>query len=120
MQDRLTLLIIESEPTHGISTRRLLLENARHNVLTAYSAAEGLALFSLHPVDAVVVDSRLDDVRCDDIARQMKDSKPAIPIIALSAVPGTPEQICKAADHVHPAFDPAGLLRLLEHIAGEN
>ena|SRR5947209_6485735 len=118
MHDRLTFLIIETEPQHGISTRRLLLENARHNVLTAYSGAEGLRLFGAHPVDAVVVDSRIGDLECRDIARQMKHSRPATPIIALSPVAGTPDEICKAADHVHPTFDPTGLLRLLEQVAG--
>jgi len=42
---RLSFLIIETEPSDGLSTRKLLLESAKHNVITAYSGKEGVETF---------------------------------------------------------------------------
>ena len=41
-EHRLSFLIIEAEPSDGLSTRKLLLESAKHNVITAYSGKEGV------------------------------------------------------------------------------
>ena len=46
---RATFLIVEVEPPEGISARKLVLETAKHNVITAYSAHEGLELFHRFP-----------------------------------------------------------------------
>src|SRR4051812_2283525 len=42
---RLGFLIIESERSDGLSTRKLLLESAKHNVVTAYSGKEGVEMY---------------------------------------------------------------------------
>ena len=41
---RLVILMIEVEQPEGISARKLILEAARHNVLTAYSGRVGIEL----------------------------------------------------------------------------
>jgi CheY-like chemotaxis protein len=54
---RLGFLIIESERTDGLSTRKLLLESAKHNVVTAYSGTEGVEMYNRFPsVDAVCIE----------------------------------------------------------------
>jgi CheY-like chemotaxis protein len=51
---RLGFLIIESERTDGPSTRKLLLESAKHNVVTAYSGKESVEMYKRFPnVDAI-------------------------------------------------------------------
>ena len=37
---RLAFLVIEPEPHEALSTRKLVLETAKHNVITAHSACE--------------------------------------------------------------------------------
>jgi len=59
---RLVILMIEVEQPEGVSTRKLVLETARHNVITAYSTDTGLRLLRRFPnVDVVVVHTELDD-----------------------------------------------------------
>ena len=55
-------MIVEAEPAEGLSTHQLLIETAKHNVLTAYSAREGLHMLERFPnVDAIVFDTALRD-----------------------------------------------------------
>jgi hypothetical protein len=42
---RLVVLMIEVEQPEGLSTQKLVLETARHNVITAYTAAVGMKLY---------------------------------------------------------------------------
>lgn len=52
----LVILMIESEQPEGLSARKLVVETAKHNVITAYSADEGLDLLRRFPnVDVVLV-----------------------------------------------------------------
>lgn len=53
---RLSFLVVENEPGQGLFTRKLLLESAKHNVVTAHSAQEGREMFERFPkVDSVVI-----------------------------------------------------------------
>ncbi len=113
-----TFLIIEVEPAEGISTRKLVVETAKMNVLTAYSGREGLELFARFPaVDAVVLHARLDDMRCEETIRHIKTRQPDKPVVVLA--PGDNFQ-CPSADHVVSAYDPHRLLQLLQSIAAAN
>jgi DNA-binding NtrC family response regulator len=115
-EDRLTFLIVESEPGQGLSTRKLLIETAKHNVLTAYSGREGLRMLERFPnVDAVAVDATLEDVPCEEFVKEVKKRNPRVKIVALS-----PNQVrfdCGQAELVN-SHDPAELLKLLESLGG--
>ena len=81
---RLTFLIVEAEPAQGLSTRKLLLESAKHNVITAYSSEEGLQMFKRFPqVDAIVIDGELKGN--SRLAKQVREVNPDIRIICLSS-----------------------------------
>ena len=113
-----TFLIIEVEPAEGISTRKLVVETAKMNVLTAYSGREGLDVFARFPaVDAVVLHARLNDMPCETIIQQIKARRPDAPIVVLA--PAENYQ-CPSADHVVSAYDPHGLLLVLQSIAAAN
>jgi CheY-like chemotaxis protein len=111
---RLSFLIVESEPQQGLSTRKLLIESAKHNVVTAHSAKEGLEMFKRFPnVDAVVIDSELKDN--EQLARQVKEQNRDIQIVCLTA-----RVAAKApwADETANPHDPAELLKMLERMGG--
>lgn len=76
---RAVFLIIEMEQPEGLSSRKLVIETAKHNVLTAYSGKEGLEIFRKHEVDAVVIHSSITDMPCSDVAKQIKEHKPQTP-----------------------------------------
>jgi DNA-binding response OmpR family regulator len=110
-------LVIDREFPGSISTRKLVIETAKFNVLTAYSGREALELFRRFPaVSGVVLDGGLDDLSCGDIAREIKRLHPSIPIILIAA-PGMVE--CPDADYVLETFDPAKLLDTLRRLKPE-
>jgi CheY-like chemotaxis protein len=113
---RPTFLVIEPQPLEGISTRKLVLETALYNVLTAYSGGEGIELLDKFPdVDAVVVHMAIPDLACLEVIGAIKKRQPRLHVLALS--PGI-NQECQGADRVLSSHDPQILLRELREIAG--
>ena len=110
-------LVIDREFPGSISTRKLVIETAKFNVLTAYSGQEALDVFTRFPaVSGVVLDGGLDDVSCDVVAAKLKVIQPSIPIIVI-ATPGFAG--CPQADYQLESFDPAKLLEILRSLKPE-
>jgi hypothetical protein len=66
-------LVVDREFPGSISTRKLVIETAKLNVLTAYSGQEALETFRRFPaVAGVVLDGGLDDLPFAELARQIK------------------------------------------------
>jgi CheY-like chemotaxis protein len=115
--NRPCFLVIDREFPGSISTRKLVIETAKFNVLTAYSGKEALEVFNRFPaVSGIVLDGGLEDVSCSELARQMKSVQPQIPIIVI-ATPGFTG--CPAADFQLESFDPAKLLEILRGLKPE-
>jgi DNA-binding response OmpR family regulator len=110
-------LVIDREFPGSISTRKLVIETAKFNVLTAYSGKEALETFKRFPaVHGIILDGGLEDVRCDDLAREIKTLNPTLPIIVIAA-PGF--QGCPDADYQLESFEPAKLLDILRALKPE-
>jgi DNA-binding response OmpR family regulator len=109
-------LVIDREFPGNISTRKLVIETAKFNVLTAYSSFEAVATLQTFPaVTGVVLDSGLTDMPCTQLIAQLKQVKP-VPIIAIS-VPGSADG--EGADYYLESFNPARLLALLQSLVPE-
>ncbi|HEX4576075.1 MAG TPA: response regulator [Edaphobacter sp.] len=112
--NRPCFLVIDREFPGSISTRKLVIETAKFNVLTAYSGREALEVFTRFPaVSGIVLDGGLDDVSCSDVVREVKQLQPTIPIIVIAA-PGF--NGCSGADYLLESFDPAKLLEILRSL----
>jgi hypothetical protein len=67
--NRPCFLVIDREFPGSISTRKLVIETAKFNVLTAYSGKEAIEMITRFPaVSGVVLDGGLEDVPCDEVA----------------------------------------------------
>jgi DNA-binding NtrC family response regulator len=75
----------KKEQPEGLSSRKLIVETAKYNALTAFSAKEGLEIFKEHPVNAVVLHSSVQGIPCDSMVKQIKKQQPDMPVIILSA-----------------------------------
>ena len=84
----LVLCIDDAEVT--LRVRQLLLASAGYSVLTASSGEHGLELFKQHPVDLVIADHFLSDKTGVEIAGEMKQMKPQVPILIVSAASEEP------------------------------
>jgi CheY-like chemotaxis protein len=110
-------LVIDREFPGSISTRKLVIETAKFNVLTAYSGAEALETFKRFPsVSGVVLDGGLEDISCAEVTRAIKQLQPKLPVIVIVGPASTD---CSGADHVLESFDPAKLLDILRSLKPE-
>lgn len=102
--------MIESEQPEGLSARKLVVETAKHNVLTAYNAEEGLNLLRRFPnVDVILVHAAVIH-SSPDILAIVKAQAPHAPII-LAAPFGNMSS--SYANFVVDSHHPEDLLNLL-------
>ena len=110
-------LVVDREHSNSISTRKLVIETAKFNVITAYSSEEATATLQRFPnVDAVVLDAGIRDMPCSYLVKALKEIKPGVPVIAVGT-PRAPE--CAGADHFLDSFNPASLLDKLKSMKPE-
>jgi CheY-like chemotaxis protein len=110
-------LVIDREFPGSISTRKLVIETAKFNVLTAYSGQEALEIFTRFPaVTGIVLDGGLDDIPCGELAEKIKLLQPNVPIIVITT-PGF--EGCPQCDYQLESFDPAKLLEILRRLKPE-
>lgn len=87
-----TILCVDDEPV-GLEVRRMLLERAGYRVHTALDGAAGLEIFAREPVDAVVLDFSMPGMNGGEVANAMRQAKPEIPILMLSAYTSLPPEV---------------------------
>jgi CheY-like chemotaxis protein len=110
-------LVIDREFPGSISTRKLVIETAKFNVLTAYSGKEALEMVERFPaVGGVVLDGGIEDIASDEVARRIKQYHPKLPVIVIAS-PGFTG--CPEADFQLESFDPARLLEILRGLKPE-
>jgi CheY-like chemotaxis protein len=108
---RLIVLMVEVEQPEGISARKLILETARHNVITAYSGKAAVVLLRRFPsVDLAIVHTELESTSFTETVRQLKITRPDLPIVAITPVV---DRQLQGVDYVVSSHDPQVLLQLL-------
>jgi len=82
----------------ALEARKELLECSGYSALTAASGQEGLAVFALRRIDAVILDYRMPGMTGDRVASEMKRIKPHVPILMLSAYKELPRSTLTYVD----------------------
>jgi CheY-like chemotaxis protein len=98
MHSRSYLILCVDDEVVGLRVRKILLERAGYQVLTAADGHAGLDLFANHPVDAVVLDYSMPGMHGGEVAQKMRQTKPHVPILLLSAYVGLPVEVCSLVD----------------------
>jgi len=107
-------LVVESEHAATISVRKLVIESAKFNVITAYSLEEALASLQRFPnLDGIVLDSQLKGPPCRETIGQLRTANAKIPIVTISPSGDDP---CGDEQYHVSNFDPRQLLDALETI----
>src|ERR1700761_9690080 len=107
-------LVIDPEPAGSISSRKLALETAKFNVITAYGSQEAIETLQRFPaVDGVVVNAAMPDMPCVELVRSLRAIKPDVHIVAISS-PMAPR--CEGANRQLESFDPPRLLDVLREL----
>ena len=98
MENTSHLVLCVDDEVVGLRVRQILLERAGYQVLTAPDGYSGLELFALHPIDAVVLDYSMPGMHGGEVAKKMRQTKPHIPILLLSAYVGLPTEVSSLVD----------------------
>ncbi|WP_263382216.1 response regulator [Granulicella arctica] len=107
-------LVIDREFPGSISTRKLVIETAKFNVLTAYSGVEAREMFERFPaINGAVLDAGIEDVPCASLVHEFKIKRPSMPVIMIGA-PGSMD--CPEADYRLESFLPSKLLDILRSL----
>jgi CheY-like chemotaxis protein len=92
------LILCVDDELVGLRVRKILLERAGYRVLTAMDGASGLTIFEKEPVEAVVLDYSMPGMHGGEVAGRMRQIKPRIPILLLSAYIGLPAEVTSLVD----------------------
>lgn len=107
-------IVVDREYSGSISTRKLVIETAKFNVLTAYSAREGIETLKRFPaVDGLVMNAEIHDMERDELIGSLRRIRPAMPIVVVDGSWGGDSS---KGDHQVESFDPAQLLETLRGI----
>ncbi len=110
-------LVVDREFSGSISTRKLVIETAKFNVITAYSSLEAVETLRKFPaVSGIVLDAGLKDMPCESLVKELKAVAPSVLIVVVTAPGAT---TCKGADHRLEGFEPARILALLQKLEPE-
>ena len=91
-QEGHVVLCVDDEVV-GLQVRKLILERSGYTVLTALDGPTGLTIFNDHAIDAVVLDYSMPGMHGGEVAARMRESKPEVPILLLSAYMGLPSEV---------------------------
>jgi CheY-like chemotaxis protein len=92
------LVLCVDDELVGLQVRKILLERAGYRVLTASDGPSGLKVFSSEPVEAVILDYSMPGMHGGEVAVKMRQIKPHIPILLLSAYMGLSAEVTSLVD----------------------
>ena len=113
---RPTILMAEPDPIQALSVRKLVLETAKFNVMTAHSPEETLELVELFPNISALVVAYDQAFNCDAIVKTIRRTLKKLPVIVVTAHVG---QRCDGANHHVSSHEPERLLELARALLGD-
>ena len=98
MKNKTHLILCVDDEVVGLRVRKILLERAGYHVLTAEDGTSGIEIFAAEPIDAVVLDYAMPGMHGGEVAKKMRQTKPEVPILLLSAYVGLPDEVSALVD----------------------
>jgi response regulator RpfG family c-di-GMP phosphodiesterase len=107
-------LVLDREYPGSISTRKLVIETAKLNVITAYDVQEAIETLERFPrVDGVVFNASIVGISTEQMIQRLRQIVPEITVIITSA--GTP-RLDLDNEYYVDSLDPKALLDCLESL----
>lgn len=91
------ILCIDDEAL-GLKIRKAVLEKEGYRVLTALDGSSGLNLFKDEPVEGVILDYYMPGMDGGQVAVAMRQQRPDVPILLLSAYVNLPAEVVRMVD----------------------
>jgi CheY-like chemotaxis protein len=98
MEQEPHLVLCVDDELVGLQVRKLLLERAGYRVLTATDGLAGLEILANEQIEAVVLDYSMPGMHGGEVAAKMRQIKPTVPILLLSAYVGLSPEVTSLVD----------------------
>jgi CheY-like chemotaxis protein len=85
LDSKAVILCVDDEP-NSLVLRKLVLQKAGYDVITANSAAQALEVLDSRQVNLVLSDQLMPGQTGTELARQIKSRWPSLPVILISGV----------------------------------
>jgi len=92
------LILCIDDYKQGLHARRLILETAGYDVITASTGRIGLRLLESYSVHFVILDYGMPQMNGEAVAREIRRTHPRLPIIMLSGQADVPKDASSAVD----------------------
>jgi CheY-like chemotaxis protein len=111
------LVLCVDDEAVGLIVRKTLLEKAGYRVLTAPDGPTGLHIFGQQTVDAVILDYSMPGMHGGEVAQRMREAKPNVPILMLSAYTSLPPEVLERVNsYMTKGEGPPLLLKKLDEM----
>jgi CheY-like chemotaxis protein len=84
------LILCVDDEENPLVLRKLVLEKAGYDVITARSAKEALGMLSSRPIDLVISDHLMPGTTGAELAQQIKAQRPLVPVVLISGLNEVP------------------------------
>lgn len=112
-------IVLDYDFPGSISARKLVIESAKLNVISAYSQQEAIETLNRYPrVDGVVVNSQVKGpLSCRELIEELRKVRNGIQVVTVSASGHDP---CGGEQFHISSYDPRQLLNVLEQMSPES
>jgi CheY-like chemotaxis protein len=94
--NRKKLILYIDDDRETLHARKLILRSAGYHVMTASSGRIGLRILERYPVQLVILDYRMPEMKRDAVAREIRRARPHVPILMLSGQIDVPKRASSA------------------------
>jgi CheY-like chemotaxis protein len=112
---RSTILCVDDEAI-PLKLRKCVLEKSGFDVIPAASGAEALRMLDEHSVDLVITDLLMPGLSGTELARQIKQRRPELPIVLFSGVNEIPDDAGCADLFLSKVEGPASMCAKIEEM----
>lgn len=91
MAEAKSVILCVDDEAIPLTLRKSVLEKSGFAVIPASSGAEALAIIETQPVDLVLTDLLMPGLSGTDLARQIKQRRPELPVVLYSGVNEIPD-----------------------------
>ncbi len=120
MSDEKPVILCVDDEEIPLSLRKSVLEKMGYSVVTANSGAEALEQLQRQHVDLVLTDMLMPGLSGAELAREIKQRRPQLPIILFSGVNEIPENANYADFFLSKVEGPARMSAKISEILGQS
>ncbi len=117
--DNKAVILCVDDEENPLILRKMVLEKAGYHVVTANSGKKALEVLQSRSVDLVLSDLLMPGMTGTELARQVKESHPELPVVLVSGVNEIPPEANYADRFISKVEGPVSLCENIAEVLGK-